>query len=203
MITTFSRSILSRSRFFIRQGRFPLYAVPRMLSSAAVDDAPTAEAIAGLQEMYRSDPSKAKVTFSSKSELTKGLRSLATIRNKYTYPADEPTWLGGTDTAPNPVEMLLASLGTCQEITYKAYSQVMGIKLDKVSVELDGSIDLRKFFAVDESVRAGFSAIKGTVTITSDADKATLDQLKVAVDAHCPVLDALSSIPIEITLVKA
>jgi putative redox protein len=106
----------------------------------------------------------------------------------------------------------------------------MGIKINKVSVSLNGDIDLRKFFAVEESVRAGFSAIKGTVTIDADADKATLDQLKVAVDAHwsvrdvfracslialrvthrmrpfehaSPVMDALSSIPIEITLVKA
>ena len=64
--------------------------------------------------MYKADPAKAKVVFSSASELTSGLRSTATIRNKYKYAADEPEWLGGTDSAPNPVEMLLASLGTCQ-----------------------------------------------------------------------------------------
>ena len=202
-----TQMLASVSRNFVRRGRLAQFVnLPprtRVLSSAVTDDAPTAAAIAGIQEMYKSDPAKAQVVFSSTSQLTTGLRSTATIRNKYQYSADEPEWLGGTDSAPNPVEMLLASLGTCQEITYKAYAQVLGIKMEKVSVSLDGQIDLRKFFAVDESVRAGFSAIKGTVTITSDADKATLEQLKVAVDAHCPVLDALRSIPVDITLVKA
>jgi putative redox protein len=73
-----------------------------------------ARKVAGIQEMYKAEPAKAKVVFSSTSELTTGLRSTATIRNKYKYAADEPEWLGGTDSAPNPVEMLLASLGTCQ-----------------------------------------------------------------------------------------
>lgn len=174
----------------------------RTLSSSSVDDAPTSTDIANLQSMYKSDPSKAQVTFSSVSELTHGLRSTATIRDKYQYAADEPTWLGGTDSAPNPLEMLLASLGTCQEITYKAYAQVMGIKIERVSVSLDGNVDLRKFFGVEESARAGFSSITGTVTIKSDADKETLGQLKLAVDSHCPVLDCLSSIPVKITLVE-
>ena len=70
----------------------------------------------------------------------------------------------------------------------------MGIKINKVSVSLDGDIDLRKFFAVEESVRAGFSAIKGTVTIDADVDKATLDQLKVAVDAHWLVRGAFACV---------
>ena len=36
-----------------------------------------------------------------------------------------------------------------------------------VSVELDGDIDLRGFFGVDETVRPGYEAIRGTVTVDS------------------------------------
>jgi uncharacterized OsmC-like protein len=32
---------------------------------------------------------------------------------------DEPLELGGTDSGPNPVELLLAALGGCQEIVYR------------------------------------------------------------------------------------
>ena len=55
------------------------------------------------------------------------------------------------------VEILLFSLGACQEITTKAFANAMGVPLTHVSVELTGHIDLRGFFAVDESVRAGFN----------------------------------------------
>jgi hypothetical protein len=53
-----------------------------------------------------------------------------------------------TDTGPNPVEAVLAALATCQEITYRAYATTLGIPLESVSVTLEGSLDLRGFFAV-------------------------------------------------------
>ena len=44
---------------------------------------------------------------------------------------------------------------------------------------------------MSENARPGFHTIEGTVSITADADLETLEQLKAAVDAHCPVLDML------------
>jgi len=54
-------------------------------------------------------------------------------------------------------------LGACQEITTKAFANAMGVPLTRVSVQLKGHIDLRGFFAVDDSVRAGFNKILGLV----------------------------------------
>ena len=59
------------------------------------------------------------------------------------------------------VEILLFSLGACQEITTKAFANAMGVPLTRVSVELTGHIDLRGFFAVEDSVRAGFNKRPG------------------------------------------
>jgi uncharacterized OsmC-like protein len=64
-----------------------------------------------------------------------------------------------TDTGPNPVEVVLAALATCQEITYRAYATTLGIPLESVSVTLEGSLDLRGFFAVKDGVRAGFNDV--------------------------------------------
>jgi OsmC-like protein len=50
--------------------------------------------------------------------------------------------LGGTDAGPNPVELVLAALATCQEITYRAYATALGIPLESVSVRLEGLLDL-------------------------------------------------------------
>ena len=100
------------------------------------------------------------------------------------------------------MEILLAALGSCQEITYKAYAQAMKIPLDSVSLKLDGEIDLRGFFAVDPQIRPGFQNITGVVTIETPDSVSTeqLEQLKGVVDAHCPVLDMLGAVPTTLTL---
>lgn len=156
--------------------------------------------IADTQSAFRAQPESAKATFKSSSRLTEGFRSEVSIR-QHRLAADEPPALGGADSAPNPVELILAALGTCQEITYRAYATAMGIPLDSVSVELSGDIDLRGFFAVDESVRAGFQNIRGTVNIESSASEAELQKLRAVVDAHCPVLDILTNkVPVSLGL---
>ena len=89
--------------------------------------------ISDTQSAFRTDPDKAKVTFNSSSRLTQGFRSEVSIR-QHRLAADEPPALGGADSGPNPVELILAALGTCQEITYRAYATAMGIPLESVSV---------------------------------------------------------------------
>jgi putative redox protein len=156
--------------------------------------------ISDTQSAFRADPKAAMATFNSSSRLTEGFRSEVSIR-QHRLAADEPAALGGADSGPNPVELILAALGTCQEITYRAYATALGIPLDSVSVELAGDIDLRGFFAVDESVRSGYQNIRGTVNIESSASEAQLQKLRSVVDAHCPVLDILTNkVPVSLAL---
>merc|ERR1719350_1123029 len=96
---------------------------------------------------------------------------------------DEPEAMpGGTNAGPNPLDILCASLGTCQEITYKLYATVMEVPLKSVSAKVSGHIDLRGFVGITPKV--GFEKIE--VELTLDAPEATdeqLNQLKGAVDA--------------------
>ena len=126
------------------------------------------------------------------SRQEEGLRSRVKIR-QFTFDVDEPPTLAGQDTAPSPVEYALAALATCQEITYRLHADHLGIPLDRVSVTLEGDIDLRGFFAVDDDVRAGFERIWGTVKLEGPSTEAEYDRLKKHVDEHCPVLDLLSN----------
>ena len=137
-------------------------------------------------------------TFRADSRQVAGLRSDVRIRD-FEIAVDEPPILGGKDSAPNPVELALAALASCQEITYRLHADHLGIPLDAVAVSLEGDIDLRGFFAVDDSIRPGFQSIRGTVTLESSAPPEDLDRLKAHVDAHCPVLDLLSN-PTPLTL---
>ena len=158
------------------------------------------EIIAETQANLREQPDQAVAIFSADSRQVEGLRSEIKIR-QFSLVVDEPPSLGGTDAGPNPVELVLAALAACQEITYRAYATALGVPLESVSVKLDGSLDLRGFFAVSEAVRPGFSAVRGTVTLKSSASPEALAKLKEVVDAHCPVLDILRApVPVALTL---
>jgi uncharacterized OsmC-like protein len=154
--------------------------------------------IVATQADLKTNPAHALATFSADSRQVEGLRSETKIR-QFSVTVDEPPSLGGTDTGPNPVELVLAALATCQEITYRAYATALGIPLDGVSVKLEGSLDLRGFFAVKDDVRAGFNEVRGIVHLKSSAPAADLAKLKEVVDAHCPVLDILQA-PVPVAL---
>lgn len=156
--------------------------------------------ISETQAAFIEDPSKGQEIFESSSSLRDGLRSDVSMRD-HTLVVDEPEGLGGGDAEPNPVELVLAALGSCQEITYKAYAVALGIPLDSVSVKLEGSIDLRGFFGVDDSVRPGYDGIKGKVHIETSASQEEIEKLRGIVNAHCPVLDILTNpVPVELEI---
>jgi putative redox protein len=143
-----------------------------------------------IQTNLRDSPGGTTAAFEVNTRQLAGLLSEAAIRD-FSIKIDEPTTLGGTDHGPNPVELVLAALGACQEITYRLYADTLGIPVNAVSVKLTGRLDLRGFFAVDEGVRPGLRDIHATVTIDSPASADDIERLKATVDRHCPVLDIL------------
>lgn len=158
------------------------------------------DVFSGTQAALGADPVQAQAAFQAQSRLGDGVNSTVAIR-QFNVAVDEPAGLGGQDTAPNPVEYVLAALGSCQEITYRLYADALGIPLNGVSVRLSGTIDLRGFFNVQDDVRPGYQAIEAEVILDSPASEADLNRLKEIVDRHCPVLDILRNpTPVRLSL---
>lgn len=139
----------------------------------------------------KENPGAAKAIFRANTELLEDVNCQIKIRDFDPIFIDEPAELGGQNSAVNPVELVLGALGTCQEIMYSAYASVMGIQLDKVTVDLKGRLDLQGLFGIDESVPAGFTKISYETAIESPADAEAIKQLMTVVETHCPVLDTL------------
>jgi uncharacterized OsmC-like protein len=106
---------------------------------------------------------------------------------------DEPLALGGTDTGPNPVELVLTALGACQAITYRIWAGLMGVELDEVRFETEGDIDVAGLLGLREGVRPGFSGIRHRVILTGPETESRYRELMAVVDEHCPVLDILAN----------
>ncbi len=105
--------------------------------------------------------------------------------------SDYPVPSGGSDKAANPMELVLASLGSCVSAVYIEYAVLMGVTLDSVTVETEGVIDLRGLFSVADDVPSGFESITYNVTIKSGEGKDAIDKLIAVAESHCPVSDSL------------
>ena len=121
------------------------------------------------------------------------VRCSANVRKFPAMVIDEPPAFGGSDLGPSPVELVLAALGTCQEIMYVALASVMGIPLQKCHVALEGDLDVRGLLGMgkEENVPPGFTKIHYKTTLESSASQEQLQQLADAVNEQCPVLDML------------
>ncbi|MEX1126758.1 MAG: OsmC family protein [Acidimicrobiia bacterium] len=156
--------------------------------------------VGALVQKIQGDPTKAQTTW--KSEVTWGGAFRTTARSRDFDPIafDEPPGLGGTNTAPNPVEQLLGALGSCLVIGYAANASVAGIELKDLRIELEGDLDLQTFLGLGDG-NAGFSSIGATVHIEADADDAAIEALHRKVVSSSPVGHCLSrSVPIEVNL---
>jgi uncharacterized OsmC-like protein len=151
-----------------------------------------------------SDPAQAQVKFEAQHDLVGPCEVTVTVGSGHKFTVDEPEALGGGNLAANPVEYALAALGSCQAITYRVWAAQLGIKLNKVEIGIDGDIDLRGFFGIDDRIRAGFNAVRIRVSLSGPEEAARYEELAAAVDSHCPVLDLFRNrVPVERKLVSA
>ena len=70
--------------------------------------------------------------------LTTGM-AVQLSNGRHEWKADEPIDAGGTDTGPNPYELLLGSLAACTCVTIAWYCQFKNLPLESVSATYDFS----------------------------------------------------------------
>ena len=153
--------------------------------------------IADTRKAVTDDPAAGQALFSAHGTLT-GVTEVDVRTPTHAFTVDEPPTLGGGGSAPNPVEYALASLGSCQAITYRFWAAQLGIPFDKLAVRVEGDLDIRGFFGFDDTVRPGFTAIRVEVTVTGPESAERYGELAAAVDEHCPVLDLFKN-PVPVT----
>jgi uncharacterized OsmC-like protein len=155
---------------------------------------------AGLVDRYRAEPARAAVTQRVRTELREGMRCETTSRGHVAV-ADEPRSLGGTDTAQSPVELFLTSIATCQAATYRLWADELGVALDRVTVEVEGDIDLRGYLGLSDDVPPGYAAMRIAVRLEGPEPESRYRHLAREAERHCPLLDALvRPVPLERSL---
>lgn len=144
--------------------------------------------IAATADAVQADAKNAQVVFRGSATAHDAVASTVTL-GKFHVEVDEPPALGGENKAANPVEYYLASLLSCQVVTYRVWAEKLGIVVEDISARAEGDLDVRGFFGFDDAVRPGFGEVRVVVTVTGPETRERYEELQQAVDDHCPVLD--------------
>jgi putative redox protein len=153
-------------------------------------------------ERIAADTAAAHLTYRVRAQ---GEGAVATVitAGKHSFRVDEPGALAGDDVAASPVEYALGALISCQVVVYRLYAQALGIRIDDITIDAEGDLDARRLFGIDETVRAGFTEVRLKVTVTGPETEARYQELRNAVDAHCPVLDLFANpTPVSVSIAK-
>ena len=145
------------------------------------------QALDGVVATIGEDPAQATVGFrvttawrgQTRSETRVGDCTIGgqRIARDFAIAADEPNELLGSNSAPNPQELLMAAVNACMLVGYVAGASVAGIRLDGVEIETDGTLDLRGFLGLSEEIVPGYRQINYTVRIRGDGTAAQFEEI--------------------------
>jgi len=134
------------------------------------------------------NPEAGQGSFETLTEWRDGAQAVTRARS-FTLETDEPAALGGRDQHIDPMELLLASLGTCLTIGWVTHANAQGVDFRDLKVRVSAPFDLRGYLGIDKGVRPGFGELSYTIEVDTDADAAILERIRTAAERHSPIFD--------------
>ena len=149
---------------------------------------------APLKERYREEPQAASVTLSATGALDDGVscsvRTGRTLAQAGLHPAS-----GGDGSLLCSGDMLLEALVACAGVTLRAVATSLGIAVNAGEVRAEGDLDFRGTLGVDRDAPVGFSAIRLSFELDTDADGEQLQTLHELTERYCVVFQTLGGSP--------
>jgi len=125
------------------------------------------------------------------ANLTSGM-AVQLSNGRHEWKADEPDDAGGTDTGPNPYELLLGSLAACTCVTISWYCQFKKLPLESVSTTYDfDRVHVDDCKDCDIPDRGFIERITSNVHIEGNFDDAQRKRL-TQIAERCPVHKTLA-----------
>ena len=153
-------------------------------------------ALGEVVEAIGEDPGKALVSFDVTTRWQGQTRSETTVdgytiggervERSHKIVADEPFELLGSDGAPNPQELLMAAANACMTVGYVAGAALKGITLTELEIRMNGTLDLRGFLGLSDSVAPGYEAIDYEVRIAGNGTPEQFEEIHQTVMKTSP-----------------
>jgi uncharacterized OsmC-like protein len=163
-------------------------------------------------DAIKGDPEIAQFEFRNRNQWIGGGENRSTIQEFYgakqwddsrsepfVFTNGEPPVLLGDNEGANPVEFLLHALAGCVTTTTVLHAAARGIRIESISTQLRGKIDLQGLLGLDDSVPVGYESIEIDMDIDADCTDEELDDLLRFAEGHSPVCNTVCR-PVPVTL---
>ena len=128
-----------------------------------------------------------------------GTRTKIQVRDYAPVYTDEPTSMGGTNTAPSPLETVLVALLGCDGVIINGVAAAM--KFDYAGAELacTSQIDARGPKGVP-GIRPYFETVTLDIVVFTDETEERLRVLEKNVEHRCPVINLMRAANVELDI---
>src|SRR3954471_6639714 len=157
---------------------------------------------APLKERYRDTPDAALITLEADGTLGEGVSCSVQTGRALAEAGLHPA-TGGDGSLLCSGDMLLEALVACAGVTLKAVATSLGIRAEG-RVHAEGDLDFKGTLGVDKQAPVGFSDIRLSFALETDADDEQLATLLKLTERYCVVYQTLSRGPqLEVSLERA
>ena len=167
----------------------------RHLRSLPVQREELRTAQAPLRERYTIEPAAARITLSAAGTLGEGVSCSVQTGRAIAEAGLHPA-TGGDGSLLCSGDMLLEALVACAGVTLRAVATSLEIPVSSGRVRAEGDLDFRGTLGVDREAPVGFSAIRLSFELDTDADDEQLAKLRKLTERYCVVYQTLASTPV-------
>ncbi|MDQ2694079.1 MAG: OsmC family protein [Pseudomonadota bacterium] len=169
-------------------------------------------ALAGTLDAIKQQPDLGRFEFRARNQWINGGENRSTIKDFYgagqedasrsepfVFTNGEPPVLLGANEGANPVEFLLHALAGCITTTTVLHAAARGIRIESLSTELVGTLDVQGLLDLDAAVPPGYEKIHVRMDIKADCSDEELDALLSFAREHSPVCNTVCR-PVPVTV---
>ncbi|MEO1017744.1 MAG: OsmC family protein [Pseudomonadota bacterium] len=147
------------------------------------------------------DPKTKKIGIRSvKGRNEAGTRTAIKVRHYDTVYTDEPESLGGTNTAPSPLETVLIALVGCDGVIINGVATAMKFDYAAVEFECQSQIDVRGPKGVP-GIRPYFETLDLKLVVFTDEPEDRFLKLQKNVEFRCPVMNLMHAADVKMNVV--
>lgn len=148
-------------------------------------------AVQRTRDIFTRRPAAARVTKAAAARLVgDGWRTEVQL-GPHTLVLDMPAALGGDAAGSNPGDLIRAALAACLAQNYAMHAPRFAVEIHAVEVAVETDIDLSTAWGVETGQPPGFSAMRHTTTLTTDAPAEQVRALVAYAEVRSPSLDDL------------
>ena len=152
------------------------------------------EVQAPLKDQYRQDATAAMITLHADGELGSEEVACSVETGRAMVKAGLHPASGGDGSLACSGDMLLQALVACAGVTLRSVATNRGVEVAG-TVRAQGDLDFRGTMGVDRDAPVGFTDIRLSFDLQSEADREELETIIKATERYCVVLQTLSRAP--------